>query len=401
MELSNFSPWEIYNSKSRFKLLILAIALIIGGASIYYTHQLVNKLAERERKLIDLYAKALKFAGSSENSGDLSFIFEEIVKANNSIPVVLTDEDRIPVNSKNIELPKDISPEKERKILTEEIQEMRLQHDSIEIEFAPGLKNYIFYKNSFLLRQLLYYPYVQLTIIAIFSIIAYMAFSYSRNAEQNRVWVGLAKETAHQLGTPLSSLMAWVELLRHNEEYKNQDLVVELDKDVQRLEMITARFSSIGSAPSLIDENIYETIQNTVEYLKVRVSRKITFSLTTELPPNTTVKINKPLFDWVIENTCKNAIDAMTGIGSININILALNSTKIAIDISDTGKGIPRSKFNQVFEPGYTTKKRGWGLGLTLVKRIVHNYHGGKIFVLNSELGKGSTFRIIINRGLI
>jgi two-component system, sporulation sensor kinase E len=397
MELSNFNPWEIYNSKSRFKLLILVIALVIGGASIYYTQQLVDKLAERERKLIDLYAKALKFAGSSENSGDLSFIFEEIVKANNSIPVILTDEKRIPVNSKNIEIPPKATPAQEQKILNKEIQEMRLQHDSIEIEFAPGLKNYIFYKNSFLLRQLLYYPYVQLTIIAIFAIIAYMAFSYSRNAEQNRVWVGLAKETAHQLGTPLSSLMAWVELLRHNEEYRNQEVVTELDKDVQRLEMITARFSSIGSVPSLKDENIFNAIENTMEYLKARVSKKVSFSLSTELSRDATAKINKPLFDWVIENTCKNAIDAMNGVGSIKINIVPLNSSKIAVDISDTGKGIPRSKFNQVFEPGYTTKKRGWGLGLTLVKRIVNNYHGGKIFVLSSEPGKGTTFRIIIS----
>jgi two-component system, sporulation sensor kinase E len=397
MELSNFSPWEIYNSKSRFKLLILVIALVIGGASIYYTQQLVNKLAERERKLIDLYAKALKFAGSSENSGDLSFIFEEIVKANNSIPVILADEDRTPVNSKNIDIPANVTPEQEKKILSKEIREMRLQHDSIEIEFAPGFRNYIFYKNSFLLRQLLYYPYVQLTIIAIFAIIAYMAFSYSRNAEQNRVWVGLAKETAHQLGTPLSSLMAWVELFRSNTEYKNQEVVEELEKDVQRLEMITARFSSIGSAPSINDENIYSAIENTISYLRSRVSKKVVFTISSDLPRDTPAKINKPLFDWVIENTCKNAVDAMNGIGSINVHISGLSNNKIAIDISDTGKGIPRSKFNQVFEPGYTTKKRGWGLGLTLVKRIVTNYHGGKIFVLNSELGKGTTFRIIIS----
>lgn len=379
-------------------MLILVIALVIGAASIYYTQQLVNRLAEREKKLIDLYAKALKFAGSSENSGDLSFIFEEIVKANNSIPVILADGDRIPVNSKNIDLPATISPEEEKKILMQEIQEMRVQNDSIEIEFAPGFKNYIFYKNSFLLRQLLYYPYVQLTIIAIFAIIAYMAFSYSRNAEQNRVWVGLAKETAHQLGTPLSSLMAWVELFRSNPDYKNQEVVAELQKDVERLEMITARFSSIGSAPSIKDENIYESIESTMDYLRNRVSRKVHFSISTDLPKDATAKINKPLFDWVIENTCKNAVDAMNGVGAINIHVLALNSSKIAIDISDTGKGIPRSKFNQVFEPGYTTKKRGWGLGLTLVKRIVTNYHGGKIYVLASELGKGTTFRIIISR---
>lgn len=398
MELSNFSPWEIYNSKSRFKLIILIIAIVIGGASIYYTQRLVNKLAEREKKLIDLYAKALKFAGNSDNAGDLSFIFEEIVKANNSIPVILTDDSRMPVNSKNVDLPKNITQDQENKILLSELNEMRAEHDSIEIEFAPGYKNYIFYKNSFLLRQLLYYPYVQLTIIAIFAIIAYMAFSYSRNAEQNRVWVGLAKETAHQLGTPLSSLMAWVELFRSNPKYQNDEVVGELEKDVSRLEMITARFSSIGSVPTMIDENMFATIDNTVQYLRARVSRKVKFTLTTELPNDATAKINKALFDWVIENICKNAIDAMNGIGSINIHISSYNNARLAIDISDTGKGIPRSKFSQVFEPGYTTKQRGWGLGLTLVKRIVQNYHGGKIFVLNSELGKGTTFRILLPR---
>jgi len=398
MELSNFSPWEIYNSKSRFKLIILIIAIVIGGASIYYTQRLVNRLADREKKLIDLYAKALKFAGNSDNAGDLSFIFEEIVKANNSIPVILTDESRIPVNSKNVDLPKNLSQDQENKILLSELNEMRAEHDSIEIEFAPGFKNYIFYKNSFLLRQLLYYPYVQLTIIAIFAIIAYMAFSYSRNAEQNRVWVGLAKETAHQLGTPLSSLMAWVELFRSNPKYQDDEVVGELEKDVSRLEMITARFSSIGSVPTMVDENMFSAIDNTVQYLKARVSRKVNFTLTTELPKDATAKINKALFDWVIENICKNAIDAMNGIGSINIHISSFNNARLAIDITDTGKGIPRSKFAQVFEPGYTTKQRGWGLGLTLVKRIVQNYHGGKIFVLNSELGKGTTFRILLQR---
>jgi two-component sensor histidine kinase len=398
MELSNFSPWEIYNSKPRFKLIILIFALIIGAASIYYTHRLVKMLAERERKIIDLYAKALSFAGNTENTGDLTFIFEEIVKANNSIPVILADENSQPVNSRNIDLPSKATPEEINAILSKEIQEMRMEHDSIVIEFAPGFRNYIFYKNSFLLRQLLYYPYVQLTIIAIFAIIAYMAFSYSRNAEQNRVWVGLAKETAHQLGTPLSSLMAWAELFRNNPKYQNDEVVSELEKDIQRLEMITARFSSIGSAPSLHNENIYAAIENTLHYLRARVSRKVNFSLTTELERDATAKINKPLFDWVIENICKNAVDAMNGIGAIHVHISALGNTKLAVDISDTGKGIHKSKFNQVFEPGYTTKQRGWGLGLTLVKRIVQNYHGGKIFVLSSEPGKGTTFRIILSR---
>jgi two-component system, sporulation sensor kinase E len=397
MEIYNFTSWDIYNNKGRFKVFILIMAVIIGGVSIYYTHRLVKQLAAREQNLIDLYAKGLKFAADPNNGGDLSFIFQEIIEANKSVPAIMTDEHENPISEMNISFPKNASEKEKQEILVSELQEMKLEHPPIVIEVAPGLRNYIFYKNSFLLRQLLYYPYVQLTIIFIFAFIAYLAFSSSRNSEQNRVWVGLAKETAHQLGTPLSSLMAWIELFKNDPKYQDEEIVKELEKDVNRLEMITARFSNIGSVPALVDENILKVVQESIAYLKTRVSSKVKFSVNTKAPETATAKINKPLFEWVIENVAKNAVDAMNGVGTLDIEILPLSDHKMAIDITDSGKGISRYKFHAVFEPGYTTKKRGWGLGLTLVKRIVDNYHKGKIYVHWSEIGKGTTFRIIVN----
>lgn len=397
MEFTQLRTLDIYQNRSKFKLIILIIAVVIGTVSIYYTQSLVNKLAEREKKLIDLYAKGLKTAISPENSGGLTFLFQEIIEANNSVPVILTDENKLPISEKNLFIPDGLSEAERIEFMKNEISEMEKEHEPIVVEFGPGLKNYIFYKNSYLLTQLVYYPFIQLTVIAIFAIIAYLAFSYSRNAEQNRVWVGLAKETAHQLGTPLSSLMAWLELLKSNPKYEGEEALIELDKDIVRLEMITARFSNIGSVPTLSDENVYQVVKSNIDYLKPRISSKVIFSIISDVEVSATAKINKPLFEWVIENICKNATDAMNGVGRIDIRIVRMNDGKIAIDISDTGKGIPRSKAQEIFKPGYTTKKRGWGLGLTLVKRIVENYHNGKIFVLFSELGKGTTFRIILN----
>ncbi|MFN3402992.1 MAG: sensor histidine kinase [Cytophagaceae bacterium] len=396
MEFNSFRTLDIYNNKSKYKIIILIIAFIIGSVSIYYTHTLVNKLAERERKLIDLYAKGLEYAVDPETSGSLAFLFEEIIEANTSVPVILTDENKIPISDKNVNIPRNLDPSEKEQYLMKVVKEMEAEHEPILVNFGPGMKNYIFYKNSYVLTQLVYYPYIQLTVIAIFSIIVYLAFSYSRNAEQNRVWVGLAKETAHQLGTPLSSLMAWLELMKSNPKYQDEEALEELDKDIARLEMITARFSNIGSVPTLVDENIYQAVKSTVDYLKARLSRKVVFGITSDIEANATAKLNKPLFDWVIENICKNAADAMNGVGRIDVRILRLQDGNIAIDITDTGKGIPRSKIKEIFKPGFTTKKRGWGLGLTLVKRIVENYHEGKIFVLFSELGKGTTFRIIL-----
>jgi two-component system, sporulation sensor kinase E len=388
---------DIYNNKSKFKIAILVISLLVGIGSIYYTQTLVQKLAQREQKLIDLYAKGLQYAVDPKNNSDLTFLFQEILDSNSTIPVILTDEKGIPQSYLNIDIPKNASEEEKQKLLTHEIEEMKAIYPPIVIDYSElGFKNFIYYKNSHFLTQLMYYPYIQLSIIAALGIIAYVAFSYSRNAEQNRVWVGLAKETAHQLGTPLSSLIAWVEILKSMPE--NKETAIELEKDVQRLEMITARFSNIGSSPAPANENALDAINDIINYLDSRTSKKVQFIVRSEVPPDTTIKINKPLFDWVLENICKNGIDAMEGIGNLTLKLSEVNG-KIAIDISDTGKGIPRSKFKDVFKPGYTTKKRGWGLGLTLVKRIVENYHNGKIFVLESEPGKGTTFRVLMEKG--
>ncbi|WP_317238922.1 HAMP domain-containing sensor histidine kinase [Hymenobacter sp. 5516J-16] len=261
------------------------------------------------------------------------------------------------------------------------------------------MRNFIYYKESSLLTQLRFYPLVQLAIIGCLGVIAYFAFSYSRRAEQNRVWVGLAKETAHQLGTPLSSLVGWQAYLRESERFKDEPIVEELGKDIRRLEIITERFSNIGSVPVLKDENILRVTQNAISYLQSRVSRKVSFEIKTDLPTDTPAQVNIPLFDWVIENICKNAVDAMDGRGSITIHLRrpVRNKSQIAIDITDTGKGISKSKLESVFLPGYTTKKRGWGLGLALAKRIIENYHKGRLFVKWSEVGRGTTFRVILN----
>lgn len=320
-----------------------------------------------------------------------SFI-SEIVLNSATVPVIFTDETKQNVlDYGNL----DAEKIKDTSYVRTTIENMALQNAPIEIELGNGKKNYIFYYNSFLLTQLKYYPYVQFAVIGLFLLIAYFLFSTSRKAEQNQVWVGMAKETAHQLGTPLSSLIAWMELL----ELKNIDpiLIDEMKKDVSRLETVTERFSKIGSIPSLDNVHLSEVIENTVNYLQARVSNKVKFSYNAGNALDIKVPLNVPLFEWVIENLCKNAVDAMDGEGSIHIQLTDVTQY-VFVDISDTGKGIPKSKFKTVFQPGYTTKQRGWGLGLSLVKRIIENYHKGKIFVKRSESGKGTTFRIVLNK---
>ncbi|WP_026462235.1 sensor histidine kinase [Adhaeribacter aquaticus] len=388
----------IYSQKSRVKLLILVVALIIGAATVIYTNILVGKLAEREEQLIDIYADGLRYMINSKSDDNLVFIQEEIIGANKSVPVIQTDANENVESYSNLNLPANISERRKKILLRREIEEMKEQHTPIVVNYGKNAKSYIFYKDSDLLAQLRYYPYVQLMVMACFSLMAYFAFSYSRKAEQNRVWVGLAKETAHQLGTPLSSLMAWYEYLKVSPKFTNEPIVEELGKDVRRLEIITERFSNIGSVPALKDENILQVTENAIGYLQNRVSKKVAFSVKAEFPPDTKAKVNIPLFEWVIENICKNAIDAMEGRGSIDVTLCSAGKNNIAIDIKDTGKGIPKTKVNDVFLPGYTTKKRGWGLGLALAKRIIENYHRGRLFVKWSEVGKGTTFRLVLNR---
>ncbi len=380
---------------------MLGISLVISIGSIIYTNDLVDKLRDRERKQIDLYASTLEYLANERSAPNLIFVHEEIIQANSTIPVILADEFDNPEHYRNIYgIDKIKDAEDREEYLRREILKMKLEREPIRVTMIDdenqiyGYKT-IYYRNSRLLTQLKYYPHVQLTVITVFGLIIFTVFNYSRSAEQNRVWVGLAKETAHQLGTPLSSLMAWVEYFK--ETFPDHlDIFQELQKDVDRLEMITERFSNIGSVPKLKEGNVYELASEVVGYLGSRISKKVVFTMETFPSEDICSNINKPLFAWVIENIVKNAVDAMDGAGAIHIKIMKVSEGQVAVDISDTGKGISKANITNVFKPGFTTKKRGWGLGLALTYRIVVNYHGGKIFVKSSEINKGTTFRILL-----
>lgn len=394
---------DLIKRRSTINLVVISIAFAIALASVYFTRIIVEQLKDRELGIIKLYAKSLEFTVINENSpSELAFVVQEYIYSNNSIPVIQTNGIGQVLGTKNIEIDPSLNEDEKEEYLKEVLEEMKLEYEPIEIPFRDDKGEvfdyqYIYYKSSVLLNRLGYYPYVQLSVIAIFGIIAYIAFNYSKSAEQNRVWVGLAKETAHQLGTPISSLMAWVEYFKEDETLNNKEIIEELEKDIQRLEMIAARFSNIGSIPVLNYENVPACVEATISYLKKRISKKVEINIKAK-PVDIRARINKPLFDWVIENICKNAVDSMGGIGKIDINIKRAVDDKIIIDISDTGKGIQKSKIKDVFLPGYTTKARGWGLGLTLVKRIIEKNHEGKIFVRNTEINGGTTFRILLKR---
>ncbi len=404
MTTKNTAPTvDFYQNNTNLKWVVLGISVLISIGSIYYTNVLVDQLKERERQQVQLYAKAIEFFANDEGtSGDVNFIAQEILFQNNSIPIIQVDEKGKILSIRNIDVKEKWTEKRKETFLANEISMMGKSYDPIRVTLRDPQTGetfgtqYIYYKNSFLLTQLIAYPFIQLSVIAIFAFISYLAFSYSRTAEQNQVWVGLAKETAHQLGTPISSLMAWAEVIRDYPELKEKGIVEELEKDIQKLRMVTERFSSIGSVPVLKKENVVFLINNVVNYLRPRVSSKIKMEVFT-LSDNITANVHAPLFEWVIENLCKNAVDAMGNSGTIAIKILRGNEGKVFIDISDTGKGIPRSKIQMVFRPGFTTKKRGWGLGLTLAQRIVDTYHNGKIFVKASEENQGTTFRIALN----
>jgi two-component sensor histidine kinase len=316
--------------------------------------------------------------------------FSEIVVNNPGVPVIITDSLRSTVFAHgNI----DTILVKDKEWVQQTITSMESRNKPIEIELHGMEKKYIFYQDSYLLLQLRYYPYVQFIIIGVFLLIAYILFSISRRSEQNQVWVGMAKETAHQLGTPISSMMAWIELLKA--QGNSDPMIHELENDIVRLESIAERFSKIGSQPDLDPQNLYTIVEESMNYMKVRSSKKVHYHLSGET--NIVVPLNKNLFGWVFENIVKNAIDAMSAEGEIIVHIDYSSDRKnILLDISDTGKGISKSKQKRVFKPGFTTKTRGWGLGLTLAKRIIENYHNGKIFVKHSAPGKGTTFRIIL-----
>ncbi len=384
----------MYRTKQRWKIILLFVAVLIGFASLFITNRLVKELSQEERKKIVLWAEAIKELSQLSNLEDTTqnyTIISEVLQNNTTVPVILADENENMLSYINISPQKlDTKEEIERMIIS-----MKASKEPIEVKLLDGSKNYVYYKDSTTLIQLTYYPYVQLIIIVLFILASYYAFSQSRKSEQNRVWVGMAKETAHQLGTPTSSFLAWLEILK--ETNLSDDLVSEFSKDVARLEKVVDRFSKIGSVPALRPTDLIELINNTISYLKNRTSSKINFIKNYDEKDHLLIPLNDTLFEWVIENIAKNAIDAIHIEGEVAINITD-NTQVVYVDISDTGKGIPRSHYKTIFQPGFTTKARGWGLGLTLSKRIIEEYHNGKIFVNHSEVDKGSSFRIVIRK---
>lgn len=393
---------NITERKKRWKIGLLIFAGIIGLSSLIYTNILVKMLQEQEKEKIELRLEATKQlikATDSTDSEFIVFLFEKIIDKDN-VAFIVADSNDVILQTRGLDSTKtmrqDIEPQKvyDPQYFKDQLEQMRSQHDPIEYEVFEGEKQYIYYKDSSILLQLKLYPWLQFAIIAIFLFASYLAFNNSRRAEQNRVWVGMAKETAHQLGTPISSLLAWLEYLKDKYKGKDDELLSEIENDIQRLELVADRFSKIGSTPQLKEEFVVKVVKESITYIQKRSPARITFNVNGD--EHLTAKLNVSLFDWVIENLCKNAVNAIGTDGSINIEITK-NKNKVYIDISDTGVGIPKSKFQTVFEPGYTTRKRGWGLGLSLVKRIIENYHMGQIFVKDSSVGKGSTFRIILN----
>jgi two-component sensor histidine kinase len=379
----NLDP-EKENDKTYLKLQMQAMRSVQDPIEITIYKGQKNYLYYQDSKL---------FSELKNNLDDLikSFISEVAVNSA-SVPVIYTDSTRYNVlASGNVDSLKIKDPifVKEMLVL------MASENQPIEVEIGDGSKSYIFYKESILLTQLKYYPYVMFSIIGLFLFVAYLLFSTARRVEQNQVWVGMAKETAHQLGTPLSSLIAWLEYLRS--KGLDPETAAEIEKDVKRLETITERFSKIGSVPKLDTVDLVKVLSDAVNYMKLRTSKNVSFSIDSGNEKEVCGQLNVPLFEWVIENLIRNAVDAMDGNGSIIIS-LSDQIQFVYIDITDTGKGIPKSKYKTVFEPGFTTKKRGWGLGLSLTKRIIENYHSGKIFVKSSEIDKGTSFRIVLNK---
>lgn len=378
-----------YRHNTNWMLFLFLFAILTGSVSLIYTRYLVKILKAEERIKVKEWAEATRLIAMPDSS-HIEFL-ESIIENNISVPVILTDEADTIISAKNF----DEGRMRDPGYLYSQLKKIKRDNNPIIIDIGKGHRSMIYYKDSIILTQLNYYPYIQLAIILLFILVAYMAFNSSRKIEENQMWVSLSKETAHQLGTPTSSLAGWVEIL-HN-KYPEVALTNEIALDVARLEKITERFSRIGAKPPLTNDNIVAIISRTIDYLKTRSSSKVKFISLFDEAKVISVPVNAPLFEWVIENVSKNAIDAMEGSGEIRFNI-AETDNAVLVDITDTGKGIPRNAFKKIFKPGYTTKQRGWGLGLSLAKRIVEEFHNGKIYVRHSEVGKGTSIRIIVDR---
>ena len=375
----------------RLKVILVISAIAIAVTSLYISNRLVSDLSLEEKLRMEVWAEAMSAFNSADDSSDLNLVLK-VLNANNTIPVIVADSKDDIQTYRNI----DIQSSDTTLFLNNKLELLKHSGKVITIDLNNSESDFInvFYEDSLMLKRLSIYPYVQLGVVLIFVLVAIFALLSSKKAEQNKVWVGLSKETAHQLGTPISSLIAWIELLKS--QYPKDILIPCMAEDVDRLQMIANRFSKIGSTPELVLSNLYEVLKEVTDYISNRTSSKVNIILNKPLE-NIIVPLNTSLFSWVIENLCKNAIDAMDGIGTITINI-SDSSSWWYIDVQDTGKGIIKSKQDAVFTPGYTTKKRGWGLGLSLAKRIVEEYHSGFIYVKSSEVNKGTVFRIELKK---
>ena len=403
---------SLYDRQRSGRMIMIAVSAIAVIVFLLISNNLVKELAQQERERMNIWAQATERIAEAEMASDIEFMLG-IISQNNSIPVLTCDRDYNISEFRNFPLPDreglDKSlymelGEKNRRYLESRLRKaaggksieelVGTNPHFIEIKYTGGEKQYIYYEDSNLLRNISIYPYIQMIVMIILTMIIYMAVVYTKRAEQNRVWAGLSKETAHQLGTPISSLMAWTEYLQAMGTDK--EITEEIDKDVKRLSVIADRFSKIGSQPEIEFDYLNDVVSHSLEYMKSRVSGRVRIEMHTS-EDDYGVNVSRPLMEWVMENLTKNAVDAMQGVGELHITTGADRGT-VWIEVRDTGKGIAKKNFKTVFNPGYTTKKRGWGLGLTLVKRIIEEYHGGKIFVKESELGKGTTFRIELKR---
>lgn len=376
----------------RVKILLVLAAVMIAVASLVVSHILTRDLADEERGKMEVWAEAMRTLNRADENTDINLVLK-VINGNNTIPVIVLDSKGRVQDFRNIDIP-DAKTYSDSLAFAESMSKQLLnENHSIRISLDDGIPtDYIdvCYSDSLMLRRLAFYPYVQLGVVMIFVVIAIFALLTSKRAEQNKVWVGLSKETAHQLGTPISSLMAWTEMLK--ESYPDDSLIPEMDKDVKRLQLIADRFSKIGSLPEPVPASLAEVLNHVIDYMDRRTSKKV--AMVRDFPEHdVVVKINASLFEWVIENLCKNAVDAMEGEGRITLAYRE-EGTRAVIEVTDTGKGIRKKDIRNVFRPGFTTKKRGWGLGLSLAKRIVEEYHHGHIFVKKSEVGVGTTFRI-------
>uniref|UniRef100_UPI004027A22F sensor histidine kinase n=1 Tax=Prevotella sp. TaxID=59823 RepID=UPI004027A22F len=377
------------------KIILVVMAIAIAVASLVVSHSMTRDLEAQERSRMEVWAEAMRSLNQADENTDLNLVLK-VINDNNTIPVIVLDRKGQVTDFRNLSINASSRADSLRKV-TEKGLELLAMNRNIRIFLDERHRDYIdvCYDESLMLKRLSWYPYVQLGVVLLFVVVAIFALLTSKRAEQNKVWVGLSKETAHQLGTPISSLIAWIEILK--EMYPDDTLIPEMDKDVKRLQLIADRFSKIGSVPAPIPTNLLELLGHVVDYMDRRTSKKV--MILTDFPEHQViVDLNGSLFEWVIENLCKNAVDAMGGEQGIITLKVEESDTWVYLDVSDTGKGIRKRNINNVFRPGFTTKKRGWGLGLSLAKRIVEEYHHGRIYVKESEVGKGTTFRIELRK---